>query len=65
MGNTVSVLRLRHCGFIDMVWRQVTCDAGEQIDVALAHGLGAGDGLADGVCKQVDCHLTPSTIREQ
>ena len=47
MRNPAAILRLPHELLIDMIGREIAGDAGEQIDIALRHGLAEGDALSD------------------
>ena len=48
MRDSPPVRRAAHVFLVDVVGREVAGDAGEQVDVALAHGLGEPDAVADG-----------------
>src|SRR3954471_6128577 len=47
MRDQAAVARLLHVGLVDVVRREIARDAGEQIDVAFAHGLGERCRVAD------------------
>ena len=46
VGDALAVLGARHVLLVDMVDGEVASDAGEQVDVGLADGLGKGDAVA-------------------
>ena len=47
MGDPPAVGRASHERLVDVIGREVAGDAGEQVDVALAHGLGEPNPIAD------------------
>ena len=46
VGDALAVLGARHVLLVDVVDGEVAGDAGEQVDVGLADGLGEGDAVA-------------------